>query len=52
MNLNYTRDPATQVPNFAASSDGIDSVVNYYNDGTDEVKNLLKNECSLIYECR
>uniref|UniRef100_A0A914H1T7 C2H2-type domain-containing protein n=1 Tax=Globodera rostochiensis TaxID=31243 RepID=A0A914H1T7_GLORO len=53
MSLNNIKDPAAQAPNFPASNcdDGAESVVRYYQGGTDEVKNLLKNECSVIYEC-
>ncbi|KAL3110732.1 hypothetical protein niasHT_011237 [Heterodera trifolii] len=53
MSLNFSKDSASQIPNFPASNsdDGAESVVRYYQGGTDEVKNLLKNECSVIYEC-
>jgi hypothetical protein len=52
MSLNYIKDPASQVPTLATAGSGVDSIVRYYQDGTDEVKNLLKNECCMIYECR
>jgi imidazole glycerol phosphate synthase subunit HisF len=52
MSLNYVKDPGVQIPNLNAAGDGVDAVVRYYQNGTDEVKNLLKNECSMIYECR
>lgn len=54
MSSSYLKDPSTLVPTLAASGqeDGVDAVVRFYANGTDEVKNLLKNECSIIYECR
>ncbi|KAL7072491.1 hypothetical protein ACQ4LE_007941 [Meloidogyne hapla] len=51
MSLNYIKDPASQVPTLSAGGSGVDSIVRYYQNGTDEVKNLLKNECCMIYEC-
>lgn len=52
MSLNYIKDPASQVPTLPATGSGVDSIVRYYQNGTDEVKNLLKNECCIIFECR
>jgi len=52
MSLNYIKDPASQVPTLSTGSSGVDSIVRYYQNGTEEVKNLLKNECCVIYECR
>ena len=40
-----------QVPTLATGLDGVESVSRFYRDGTDEVKTLLRNECTLIYEC-
>nr|CAD2202208.1 unnamed protein product [Meloidogyne enterolobii] len=51
MSLNYIKDPASQVPTLSTGSSGVDSIVRYYQNGTEEVKNLLKNECCVIYEC-
>lgn len=52
MSLNYQRDPATQVPNLFTGLDGVPALAKYFSNGTDEIKNLLKNECSVIYECK
>uniref|UniRef100_A0A915CNB0 C2H2-type domain-containing protein n=1 Tax=Ditylenchus dipsaci TaxID=166011 RepID=A0A915CNB0_9BILA len=51
MSLNYQKDPTTQYPTLPTGLDGADSVVRFFEQGTDEVKNLLKNECSVIFEC-
>ncbi|KAI1697075.1 zinc finger protein [Ditylenchus destructor] len=51
MSLNYQKDPTAQYPTLATGLDGIDSVVRFWSNGTEEVKNLLKNECTVIYEC-
>ena len=43
-----------EVNAFAAVSDenGVDSVTALYRHGSDEMKNLILNECEMIYECR
>ena len=51
---NYVKDPSANVPSFPISSEknGVESVIETYRKGTEEVKNLLRNECQVIYECR
>lgn len=52
MSLNYQRDPATQVPNLFTGLNGVSSLIKYYSSRTEEIQNLLKNECAVIYECK
>lgn len=33
-------------------SDGVDGLIDVYNNSTVEVKNLLANECNILFECR
>ncbi|MFH4973644.1 hypothetical protein AB6A40_000353 [Gnathostoma spinigerum] len=33
-------------------SDGIEGVIKYLSDGTVEIRNLVQNECDIIFECR
>ncbi|EFO17660.1 zinc finger protein [Loa loa] len=33
-------------------SDGVDGLIDMYNNSTVEVKNLLANECNILFECR
>ncbi|VIO88321.1 Zinc finger, C2H2 type family protein [Brugia malayi] len=33
-------------------SDGVDGLIDIYNNSTVEVKNLLANECNVLFECR
>lgn len=33
-------------------SDGVDGLIDIYNNSTVEVKNLLANECNILFECR
>ncbi|KAL3989786.1 C2H2-type zinc finger family protein [Acanthocheilonema viteae] len=33
-------------------SDGVDGLIDIYNSSTVEVKNLLANECNILFECR
>ena len=35
-----------------AEKNGVDKIVNFYLKGTDEVKNILRTECEVIFECR
>lgn len=32
--------------------DGVQSVIDFWTDATHEVKNLLANECDIIFQCR
>lgn len=52
--LNYHKDPPAMGLSFATSSekDGVESIIDFCQKGNDEVKNLLRNECKVIYECR
>ena len=53
MSSNYAKDPSVNL-SFAISSEknGVESVIESYKKGTEEVRNLLRNECEVIYECR
>ncbi|VDK70067.1 unnamed protein product, partial [Onchocerca ochengi] len=48
-----TDDLGLQQPSIpAGGSDGVDGLIEIYNNSTLEVKNLLTNECNILLECR
>jgi hypothetical protein len=52
MSLRYTEDVALMQPNIPTVTKGAETIVKYYRSATNEVKNLLQNECDVILECR
>jgi hypothetical protein len=50
--LGGPEDPISEMQTITIGNRGIEGAVKAYNDGTDEVKDLLKYECEMIFECR
>lgn len=52
MSLRYIEDLALLSPNIPTATKGVETIVNYYKNSTNELKNLLQNECEVIIECK
>ena len=52
MSLRYIEDVALMQPTIPTSTKGVETVVKYYKNSTNELKNLLQNECDVILECK
>uniref|UniRef100_A0AC34GVM6 C2H2-type domain-containing protein n=1 Tax=Panagrolaimus sp. ES5 TaxID=591445 RepID=A0AC34GVM6_9BILA len=52
MSGNLQDDPTSDMHTMNIGNRGFEGSVKAWNDGTDEVKDLLKYECEMIYECR
>lgn len=52
MSLRYIEDVALMQQTVPTATKGVDSICKYYKNATNEVKNLLQNECDVIMECR
>ncbi|VDM40595.1 unnamed protein product [Toxocara canis] len=44
-------DQALLHPTIATGANGVEGFMGFWHNSTLEVKNLMKNECDVIYEC-